>query len=191
MTTNHHFWAPCESGGGDRHKNVQLRKLCDLDLRSGQGHGGAHMWWRSTHTHQTRSKSEKLCGRTDGHTDTSEFQSTRSSAGDDLRMQHMMAYLIAGPNTDWTRLTQCRRMYARNCMNLFSWWSHAFLYNYNCTRNSIRFHPLKIGLNWLDASLSNVTEEDVHLVCLQQKHFINNNSVQCDNTITSGQSNLT
>jgi len=30
----------------------QLWKLCDLDLdlRSGQGHTGAHIWWRSTHT---------------------------------------------------------------------------------------------------------------------------------------------
>ena len=44
---------------------------------------------RALPTRQIRSKSEKkLCGgtngRTDGRTDTPEFQSTRSSSGDDL-----------------------------------------------------------------------------------------------------------
>jgi len=39
--------------GGDRPRKVQfseLRKPCDLDLRSSRGHTGAHMWSRSTHT---------------------------------------------------------------------------------------------------------------------------------------------
>jgi len=39
---------------------------------------------RGLPTHQIRWKSEKLCGRTDGRTDTPEFQSTRSSLGDNL-----------------------------------------------------------------------------------------------------------
>jgi len=38
---------------------------------------------RGLPTHQIRWKSEKLCGRTDGR--TPEFQSTRSSVGDDLK----------------------------------------------------------------------------------------------------------
>jgi len=32
---------------------------------------------------------KKLCGRTDGRTDTPEFQSTRSSVGDDLKMNRV------------------------------------------------------------------------------------------------------
>jgi len=52
---SHEFWAPRQSGGGDRPRIVQfsqLRKVrdLDLDLRSGRGHAGAHMWWRSIHT---------------------------------------------------------------------------------------------------------------------------------------------
>jgi len=92
-----------QNDGGDRPRKVkfsQLQKLRDLDLRSGQGHAGAHTWWRSTHRPNWIEIGKTFCGRTDGRTDTSEFQSTRSSVGDDLKMQHIMAYLIAGPNTD-------------------------------------------------------------------------------------------
>ena len=63
----------------------KLRDL-DLDLRSGRGHTGAHMWSRSTHTHQIRRKSEKKLF-VDVRTDTPEFQSTRSSVGDDLKIE--------------------------------------------------------------------------------------------------------
>jgi len=69
------------------------------------------------------------------------------------------------------------------CTNLFSWRSHAVLYNYNCMKNTICFHPLNIQLDWLDASLCNVTEEHVHLVCLQQQHLTNNDFIQCGNTV--------
>jgi len=71
MVTNHQFWAPCQNGGRDRPRIVhfsQLWKLrdLDLDLWSGRGHTGAHMWSRSTH--QIRWKSEKnfVDVRTDG-----------------------------------------------------------------------------------------------------------------------------
>ena len=53
MATDHQFWAPRRNGGGDRPRKVhfsQLWKLRDLDLRSGRGHTGAHMWSRSNHT---------------------------------------------------------------------------------------------------------------------------------------------
>jgi len=81
----------------------QLRKLLDLDLDLRLGWGHTMVGWRSTHTHQIRSKSERLCGRTDvrtyertdgqmdgrtdGRTDTPEFQSFRSSLGDDLKIE--------------------------------------------------------------------------------------------------------
>jgi len=52
---------------------LQLRKLLELDLRSGQGHTGAHISSRSTHT-PNYIEIGKLCGRTD----TPEFQFTRS-----------------------------------------------------------------------------------------------------------------
>jgi len=69
---------------------LQLHKLLDLDLGSGRGHTGAHMWSRST-THQIRSKSKKtFSGHMDGRmmyirTDTPEFQSIRPLPCDDLK----------------------------------------------------------------------------------------------------------
>jgi len=49
-----------------------FRSSVDLDLRSVWSHTGLHIWSRSTHTHQIRSKSEKLFlwtyGRTYGRT---------------------------------------------------------------------------------------------------------------------------
>jgi len=72
----------------------QLRKVLDLDLdlRSGPGHTGAHRD-RGLPTREIRWKSEKKLfvdvrtyGRTNGRTDTPEFQSTRSWVGDDLKI---------------------------------------------------------------------------------------------------------
>jgi len=54
MTNNHQFWAPCESGGGDRPTNVQLwaivgsSMLRDLDLGCGQGHINIHSTCRTS-----------------------------------------------------------------------------------------------------------------------------------------------
>jgi len=57
-----------QNGGGDRPRKVQFSQILKLrdDLKSGRGHTGAHMWSRSTYRPNYRSKSEKLCGRTDG-----------------------------------------------------------------------------------------------------------------------------
>jgi len=47
ITDNHQFWALHENGRGDRPRIVQfsqLHKLHDLDLGSGRGHAGAHIW---------------------------------------------------------------------------------------------------------------------------------------------------
>jgi len=79
-----------QNGAGDGPRKVQflqLRKLRDLglDLRSGRGHTDAHIWSRYTHTPNWIEIHKTFCGRTDGRTDTPEFQSTRSSAGDDLK----------------------------------------------------------------------------------------------------------
>jgi len=61
---------------------LELQKLCDLDLGSGRGHTGPHIWSRSTH--KIKSKSEKTLFA-DVWTD-SEFHSIRSSRGDDLKI---------------------------------------------------------------------------------------------------------
>ena len=55
ITTKHQFWPACKNGGGDRLRKVQFSQLqklrdLDLDLRSGRGQTGAHMWSRSIHT---------------------------------------------------------------------------------------------------------------------------------------------
>jgi len=55
---NRQFWAPRESGGGDRPRNVQLWAIVgssmvrdlDLDLGSGQGHINIHSTCRTTST---------------------------------------------------------------------------------------------------------------------------------------------
>jgi len=65
-------------------------------------------------------------------------------------------------------------MYSTAHKDLFGRRCHSFLHNYNCMRNSICFHLLNIGLDWLDAGFSNLTEEHVHSLCLQQKHIVNN-----------------
>jgi len=75
--------------------NFRNFRSCDLDLDLGSGHGniGTHIWSRST-THQITSKSEKLfCGcmegRTDVCTDTPDFtKSIRSSPSDDLKIKN-------------------------------------------------------------------------------------------------------
>jgi len=76
----------------DRPRKVQfsvLQKLHDLDFDFGlgRGHTGVHIWLRSTH-HQIRSKSEKLCGRTDGWTHLS------SNPGDDLKISTIIKSLL-------------------------------------------------------------------------------------------------
>jgi len=48
---NHQFWALRQNGGGDRRRTVQFSQLgklrdLDLDLRSGRGHTGVHIWSR-------------------------------------------------------------------------------------------------------------------------------------------------
>ena len=81
----------------------QLRKLrgldLDFDLRSGRGHTGAHIW-SGLPTHEIRWKSEKKLlwtyGRTGGRTDTPQFQSTRSSVGDDLIINAELIILLSG-----------------------------------------------------------------------------------------------
>jgi len=53
-------------------KFSQLRKLryLDLDLRSGRGHTGAHIWSRSTHTPNSIEIGKRTFrGRTDLRTD--------------------------------------------------------------------------------------------------------------------------
>ena len=103
MATNHQFWVPRQNGGGDRPRKVhfsQLWKLRDLDLRSGRGHTGAHMWSRSTHTPNQMEIGKTFCGRTDGRTDTLEFQSTRSSVGDDL-MNESWQFGVAPDASGW------------------------------------------------------------------------------------------
>jgi len=59
--------------------------LRDLDLKSGQGHTGAHMWSSEVYPHTKLGRSWKNFFRRYGRTDTPEFQSTRSSLGDDLK----------------------------------------------------------------------------------------------------------
>jgi len=71
----------------------QLRKLRDLDvdLRSGWGHTGAHMWSRSTHTPNYVEIGKKTLwtyGRTYARTDTPEFQSTRRRRNKKESVQH-------------------------------------------------------------------------------------------------------
>jgi len=64
---------------------LQLRKLRDLeDYRLGRGHTGVG---QGLHTHQIRSKSEKLFVHV--RMDTPEFQSIRSSPGDDLKISEI------------------------------------------------------------------------------------------------------
>ena len=49
---------------------VQMLRDLDLDFGSGQGHTGAHMWLRSTHTQNYMEIGKKtFCGRTYGRTD--------------------------------------------------------------------------------------------------------------------------
>jgi len=67
----------------------QLRALrdLDLDLRSGRGHTGdwcAYVVEVYPHTKLDGNRKKLFCGHTDGRADTPEFQSTRSSVGDDL-----------------------------------------------------------------------------------------------------------
>ena len=55
----------------------ELQKLSDLDVdvRSGRGHIYVHMWSRSTHTHEIRSKSGgRMDGSTYGWTDVTGHQ---------------------------------------------------------------------------------------------------------------------
>jgi len=64
ITIKHQFSAPRQNGG-DRPRNVQfsqLRKLrdLDLDLRSGRGFIGPHIWMRSTHTPNYMAIGKKL-----------------------------------------------------------------------------------------------------------------------------------
>ena len=70
---------------------LELQKLrdldLDLDLGSGRGHTGAHKWSRSTKFDRNRKNLlwtyVQTYGRTDG---TLDFQSIRSSPGDDLKI---------------------------------------------------------------------------------------------------------
>jgi len=65
----------------------QLHKLhdLDLDLGSGRGHTGEHIWSSSTHTPNYIEIGKKL--RRYGWMDTTEFsKSIRSSPGDDLKI---------------------------------------------------------------------------------------------------------
>ena len=68
----------------------QMLRDLELGLGSGEGHLNIHSICRTTSvpTHQIKSKSEKLFVdiRTDGQTKTPEFQSTRSSVGNDLKI---------------------------------------------------------------------------------------------------------
>jgi len=86
---NHEFWAPGQKGGGDRPRKVQFCKFwrsVTLTLTvDGVEVTLVRICGGGLPTHHIRSKSEKrFRGRTDGRTDTPEFQSTRSSVGDDL-----------------------------------------------------------------------------------------------------------
>jgi len=51
------------------------------------------MWSRSTHTPNYMEIGKTFCGRTDGLTDTPQFQSTRSSVGDDLKIKQPVPLL--------------------------------------------------------------------------------------------------
>ena len=77
ITTNHQFWAPRKNSRGDRPTKVQLsqlRKLRDLDLRSGRDHTDVHnfIWSRSTQTPNQMEIGKTFCGctyrRMDRHT---------------------------------------------------------------------------------------------------------------------------
>ena len=88
------FSAPSQNGGGDRPRIAQFSELqkprdLDLDLGSGRGHTGAHIW-SSLPTHQITSISDKLF--VDVRTDTHEFstgKSIRSSPGDGLEIEYV------------------------------------------------------------------------------------------------------
>ena len=67
---------------------LQLHKLRDLDLRSGRGYTGAHVVEVYPHTKLDGNR-KNFCGRMDGRTDKPQFQSTRSSVGDDLIMNEI------------------------------------------------------------------------------------------------------
>ena len=80
---------------------------------------------RGLPTRQIRSKSEKLCGRTDGRTDTPEFQSTRSLPGDDLKISFYNMQL----KTIWLYCVECPQ---------YSTWLEALGCLYNCLSGRVQ-----------------------------------------------------
>jgi len=95
-----------QNGGEDRARKVQFSKLrklrdLDLDLRSGRGNTGAHCAYVVEvypHTKLGRNRKKNLW--TYGRRDTPEFQSTRSSVDDDLKLvtaSRCIVYLHGGP----------------------------------------------------------------------------------------------
>ena len=61
----------CQNGGGDRPRKLQFSKFQkprDLDLGSGRGHTGVHIWSRAIHIPNYIEIGITFCGRTDGWT---------------------------------------------------------------------------------------------------------------------------
>jgi len=103
ITANNHFWAP-RKNGGDRPRKVhfsQLRKLGDLDLRSGWGHTGVHMWSRSTNTPNYMEIGKTFCRRTEGRTGLQIVDLLGHRRGDDLKGKSKKESKRWG--SEWTR----------------------------------------------------------------------------------------